>query len=95
MTYKIGQTFEGTYPPDAAVWCNENDMHIEFDGGFYVIVQNTQPTPTPEQLCSEYRAELNSTDWYVIREIDTGVPCPDEIKTRRAWLRSEIERLEA
>lgn len=27
--YYIGQIFEGSYPPDAAVWCNENKAFIE------------------------------------------------------------------
>lgn len=27
-TYEIGQTFEGTYPPEAAMWCNENRAFI-------------------------------------------------------------------
>lgn len=27
-TYEIGQIFEGTYPPDAATWCDENGVFI-------------------------------------------------------------------
>ena len=26
--YKIGQIFEGIYPPEAAIWCNENNAFI-------------------------------------------------------------------
>lgn len=29
MTFEIGQIFEGEYPPEAAVWCNENNAYIE------------------------------------------------------------------
>jgi hypothetical protein len=29
MDFYIGQTFEGVYPPEAAVWCNGNNAHIE------------------------------------------------------------------
>lgn len=29
MTFKINQIFEGKYPPEAAVWCNENNTFIE------------------------------------------------------------------
>lgn len=29
MDFKIGQIFEGAYPPEAAVWCNENNAYIE------------------------------------------------------------------
>lgn len=31
MKFKIGQTFKGTYPPEAAVWCNANNAHIEIE----------------------------------------------------------------
>lgn len=33
---------------------------------------------------------LASTDWYIIREIDSGEPCPDEIKSARAEARARI-----
>lgn len=28
-TFEINQIFEGTYPPEAASWCNENGAYIE------------------------------------------------------------------
>jgi len=33
---------------------------------------------------------LSSTDWYVIRELETGVPIPQEIKDLRAAARLQI-----
>lgn len=36
------------------------------------------------------KAYLASTDWYIIREMDTGEPCPQEIKTARAAARAQI-----
>ena len=27
--YEVGQVFEGEYPPEAAIWCNESDCAIE------------------------------------------------------------------
>lgn len=27
-TYKIGQTFRDSYPPEAAIWCNKNNLLI-------------------------------------------------------------------
>ena len=38
--FKIEQTFKGTYPPEAAVWCNANNAHIEKQEGQYIIVDN-------------------------------------------------------
>ncbi len=36
---------------------------------------------------SEY---LKQTDWYIIRELDTGVPCPTEIRAARQSARAKI-----
>jgi hypothetical protein len=30
--FYIGQTFDGEYPPEAAIWCNNNNSHIEYTG---------------------------------------------------------------
>lgn len=47
--FYIGQTFEGEYPPEAAVWCNENNAHIaESENGAFVIVENPPPLQTKE-----------------------------------------------
>ena len=45
LTYEEGQIFEGKYPPEAAIWCNENGCHIEEvdskdDIRVYKIVKN-------------------------------------------------------
>lgn len=55
MNYKIGQTFKGTYPPEAAVWCNANSAHIEQQGNDYVIVANA---PAPEPTVAEQVQQL-------------------------------------
>ncbi len=55
-------------------------------------------TPSDEELAqmeqgrinSEARAYLESTDWYVVRETETGVAVPDEIKQLRAEARTKI-----
>ena len=57
--FKIEQTFKGTYPPEAAVWCNANNAHIEVLDGVYIIVENA---PTPEPTTEEKVQTLeNST----------------------------------
>ena len=58
MNYKIGQTFKGTYPPEAAVWCNANNAHIEKQGEQYVIVANA---PAPELTLEEQVSSLEQT----------------------------------
>lgn len=75
MEFEIGQKFTGIYPPEAAVWCNQNDAHIEqlpqvHDGESvreYIIVENAKPTD--EELQADVRAKrnamLDATDKYV------------------------------
>ena len=68
MNYKIGQTFKGTYPPEAAVWCNANNAHIEKQDGKYKIVANpVPPAPTNEEQVAKLEAETGLTR--VIREL--------------------------
>ena len=52
MSYEIGQIFEEKYPPEVAIWCNNNNAYIEeiepVDGHrrFQVVAI---PAPTPEE----------------------------------------------
>lgn len=43
-----------------------------------------------ERINKESLDYLASTDWYVIREMDSGIPCPADIKTARAAARAVI-----
>lgn len=47
---------------------------------------------TPEALAEKSEAldYLKNTDWYIVREVDSGVPCPQEIKAGRAAARLKI-----
>ena len=68
MNYKIGQIFEGIYPPEAAVWCNANNAHIEKQEGQYVIMANPPiPEPTLEEQVAKLEAETGLTR--VMREM--------------------------
>ena len=66
--FKIEQTFKGTYPPEAAVWCNANNAHIEKQDGQYIIVANPPiPEPTLEEQVAKLEAETGLTR--VMREM--------------------------
>ena len=68
MKFKIGQTFKGTYPPEAAVWCNANNAHIEVFDGVYTIVENAPaPEPTTEERVQALENETGLTR--AIREV--------------------------
>ena len=66
--FKIEQTFKGTYPPEAAVWCNANNAHIEVLDGVYTIVENAStPEPTTEERVQALENETGLTR--AIREV--------------------------
>lgn len=68
MNYKIGQTFKGTYPPEAAVWCNANNAHIDPVNGGYTIVENAPVAgPTTAEKVQVLENETGLTR--AIREI--------------------------
>lgn len=68
LTFEEGQVFEGTYPPDAAVWCNENGYHIEEmekegDVRKYQIVKNEVYIPTKEDILVQKESEYGMSRW--------------------------------
>lgn len=48
MEFNIGQSFEGKYPPEAAVWCNENNAYIIKENNKFII--KAIPEPSLEEL---------------------------------------------
>ena len=57
------------------------------------------PAPTDEEMQvvrnQEARAYLTSTDWYVIRNQETGVAIPEEIAIKRQEAREQIIEVSA
>lgn len=58
----------GEYPPEAAVWCNENNACIENRGEEYIILKNEPPSS--EMLFANLRAErdgrIAATDYLIM-----------------------------
>lgn len=51
--YEIGQTFEGTYPPAAAMWCNKNGAliaELEKQNGKRIFQIQEVPKPALEEI---------------------------------------------
>lgn len=55
----------------------------------YEIIDMTAEIQTQKES-AEALEYLKSTDWYIIREMDSGVPCPQEIKDARAAARLKV-----
>lgn len=84
MDFYIGKIFEGEYPPEAAVWCNEHgDRHIDeiepLEGvrRFQIVAV---PEPTDEEIAAQVRAErdgkIATTDYLMMPDY----PLSDEDK---------------
>lgn len=87
--FYIGQIFEGAYPPEAAIFCNENGLVIEPDGGNFIIKQAPVYEPTyAEKRAAEYPNYLDYLDAQVKKASDD-----DDI--RAAGLIQEQEYLAA
>lgn len=61
--YYIGQIFEGSYPPSAAVWCNANNAYIDVIGEkrYEIKAVPEPPAPTEEEQ-RENRARAYQSD---------------------------------
>ena len=75
--FYIGQIFEGEYPPEAALWCNENNAHIEEQGmngetRQFQIVENVKPIPTKAELTAFVSAEADKVAYGGITIIANG-----------------------
>lgn len=58
MDFYIGQIFNGTYPPEAANWCNTNNAIIqEIDEHRYEICAIPEPPAPTEEEQRQKRAE--------------------------------------
>lgn len=99
----IGQIFEGSYPPAAAVWCNANNAYIDVIGEKRYEIKEV-PAPTPEEIkqrrIAELKAELNSTDYKIIKCSECSLAGDElpyditELHAQRQAIRDEINELE-
>ena len=90
MKFSIGQSFEGKYPPEAAVWCNENNAYIKADGSSYTIV--AIPEPELPELKAIKLNEINAAYQQAITTLTPTYPDDERLTfdkqeaEARAWL---------
>lgn len=90
MVYKIGQIFEGEYPPEAAVWCNtRGDCSIQQVDGKYQIIANPPVSigVLAENVRSERDRRLAETDWYMMPDYPADPETFELVKGYRKALR--------
>lgn len=93
--FYIGQVFEETYPPEAAVWCNSHgDRYItelEKDGDKRRFQIVAVPEPTTEEIAAQVRAKrdalLAETDFLMMPDYPLGEEDATALKAYRQELR--------
>ena len=93
--FYIGQVFEETYPPEAAVWCNSHgdryitELEKEGDKRRFQIV--AVPEPTTEEIAAQVRAKrdalLAETDFLMMSDYPLGEEDATALKAYRQELR--------
>ena len=73
----------------------ENKIIVPDDKGYPTLTD--RPPPKEEEIAKGNLFELThyliSTDWYVIRFVEEGIPIPTEVKEKRHQSRCEISKL--
>lgn len=95
MLYQIGQIFEGEYPPEAAVFCNDSGKayikEIESVEGVRRFQIVAVPEPTDEEVAEQVRAErdrrIAETDWYMMPDYPADPETLEVVKSYRKALR--------
>lgn len=90
MDFYINQKFTGTYPPEAAVWCNtRGDCSIQQVDGGYQIIQNPEPDDSmvAEAIRDKRDNLIGETDYYLMPDYPSNPQNLEELKVYRQALR--------
>lgn len=84
----IAQT-QGT-DEELAVWLAGDSF--KYPEGYWVEYIDVSAQVEQDKINAEALAYLAATDWMVVREVETQVPCPLEVKQLRAEARLRVVR---
>ena len=87
-----------TVEPGPAIDGKTQHFSITLNSWYYTAIPATSAepvsAPTPEEIRqqknTEARAYLTSTDWYIIRKMETGTAVPEDILIARQAARANI-----
>lgn len=65
-------------------------QEVQLPGSYEVIIEDISAQIAQQAINAEALAFLAATDYLIIREMDSGVPCPVEIKAQRQAARERI-----
>ena len=77
---------------EAQAWLDIQEANQSFGPKeeYEVVISDISQEIEQEKTNQEALAYLASTDWMVIRELDSGEPCPAEVKALRAAARLKV-----
>lgn len=90
--YTHGAFFPTMEEAQAWITLVSNKSPCPWGTNFGVEVTDKTAEKYQEQSNADAIAYLAATDWYIIRELDSGEACPVEIREARAAARANIVR---
>lgn len=70
---------KASQPNSYSVWSDKKNDWVEDD--------NLKTEADRMSVIEQYKSYLNSTDWYIVRKIETGEDIPEEVTQKRAEAR--------
>jgi hypothetical protein len=93
---EAGNIVQAEIPETPAVYSEgmpaKTHKEVKLKAEYTIEILDISDQVEQEKQNAEALAYLASTDWLIIREIDAGVPCPVDVKAKRAEARSKIVR---
>ena len=93
---EAGNIVQAEIPETPAVYSEgmpaKTHKEVKLKAEYTIEILDISSQVEQEKQNAEALAYLAETDWMVIREIDAGVPCPVDVKSKRAEARSKIVR---
>ncbi len=93
---EAGNIVQAEIPETPAVYSEgmpaKTHKEVKLKAEYTIEILDISAQVEQEKQNAEALAYLASTDWLIIREIDAGVPCPVDVKAKRAEARSKIVR---
>lgn len=68
------------------------EQTINHPAEFTVLQEDISAALAQEEINKQALKYLAETDWMIVREMETGIQCPAEVKTLRANARAQIVR---
>lgn len=91
-----GNIVEAEIPEVPAVYSEaipaKTHKEVKLRAEYSVEIEDISAKVQQDKDNAEALSYLAETDWMIIREVDAGIPCPVDVKAKRAQARAKIVR---